>query len=105
MRYDKKERRRWKQFKTQHRRLFLDTGLPLANCESRELFDHFLMHGYLGCQEDFTSASVDELSPRQLGALKVLVVAYLRQGFDDPGLSLFSTAEDDRLRKEAGLES
>ena len=99
----KTERRRWRAFRSQHRQAFLESGLPLAICESREIFDDFLMHGYLDHHEDPRRFTVDELSPPQVQALKRLIVAYLSQDFADPGLGIFSPQEHSRIRAQAGV--
>ena len=95
-----RELHEWKQFRLRHRSLFTDSGVPLSICESQAIFDDFLMHGYLDHHPDPSGFTVNELSSSERAALKELVVEYVRV-FDDPGLMLFSPAEDEELRLRA----
>jgi hypothetical protein len=74
-------------------------------CEAHALFEDFLMHGYIDHHETPPRTTVDELAASQQRAHKRLVITYLREGFGDPGLGLFSSEEHDELRAAARLRA
>jgi hypothetical protein len=68
--------------------------------EDRILFNHFLMHGSINQGGSGAGTTLSELAPHEVEQLKTLVVEYLRV-FPDPGLALFGSEEDERLRERA----
>jgi len=88
------EKRRWEDFIDANRRLFEQSGIPQAVYQSQEWFDDFLMHGYIDHHPYPTDFTVDSLNPRETATLKQIVLAYIKAGFDDPGMVLFHNDND-----------
>ncbi len=95
------EGRKWRQFLAENRDLLITTGVPCSIYESRELFDDLLMHGFLDHHPDPTRFAVVDLNSEQKSALAELIARFLRSGFDDPGLALFSPEIEREIRDRA----
>jgi hypothetical protein len=86
---DSLEKRDWKKFCDENKTLIHRTGLPLNYLESFDLFNDFLMHGYIdhhSVKEDF---STDDMNPDQIKSFKDLLWKYFEAGFDNPGIGVF----------------
>jgi hypothetical protein len=82
------ESRRWKQFVEQNSARLEASGLPLLIYQSQEMFDDFLMNGFIDHHEDPSRFSAEQLLDFQLDIVADLIVDYLNFGFGNPGLSL-----------------
>lgn len=61
------------------------------------------MHGCLDHHPEEPQFSVNELTPEQKVTLKEIIVHYLRAGFEDPGLGIFSQSEHEEIRTAVGM--
>ncbi len=95
--------RAWRHFLAENRELLARSGVPLRIHESMELWEDFLMHGFLDHHPDEPSFMLEELTPEQRELLKEIIVVYLQAGFDDPGLGLFSRQEREEIMRAAGV--
>jgi hypothetical protein len=96
------EARAWKRFVQSNREQLERTGLPCSFYESHDMWDDFLMHGYIDHHDDASGFTVHRMSEESRVVLSEVVVAYLAAGFGDPGLTLFGTERDEELRRRAG---
>jgi len=101
------ENRVWQDFCQANAKQLQDAGIPPALYESKTLFDHFLMHGYIDLQPEITRFSLDHLSPRQRDLLIEVVVLYLKAGFVDPGIGgiMGNVMQQEILRRASGSEA
>jgi hypothetical protein len=98
------EGRAWQNFRQANAELLRSSGLPLSLYESRDLFDDFLMHGYIDHHEDATHFFIGQLSETQKALLVEVIVRYLRAGFPDPGITCFMDAVRDEILRRAGFD-
>lgn len=84
-----RETRAWMYFLEVNASLLQASGVPISLCESREIFDDLLMHGYIDHHSDSTHFSIEQLSLQQREVLVDVIVQYLRSGFSDPGIARF----------------
>ena len=90
--------RRWREFLERHAALVDRAGLPPAAVESEEVWDDFLMHGFLaGDPGQFT---VDQLTAEQYDALAELTASYFSAGYGFFAPLALRPAEQDALRAE-----
>lgn len=98
---DSRRTKAWHHFLVETRELLVMSGVPLRIHETLELWEDFLMHGYLDHHPDEPAFSIDELTTEQKALLKEIIARYLQAGFDDPGLGIFSAAEREEIKKTA----
>jgi len=99
------EARRWREFVEANADLFQQSGIPHAIYSSRDLFDDWLMHGYIDHHEDPTHFFVGQLATEQMECLIEAAARYLRAGFPDPGIGLPLAGSREEIRRRAGLSN
>jgi len=93
----------WRRFVQDSADLFTRAGVPAHAYESHRSFLYLLMHGYALDRRGRASSGflVTRLNDEQRVALRALVVSYLRCGFDEPVLALFSDEVHAAILREA----
>lgn len=85
----------WSSYLEANQDLISDSGLPASVFGGRREFELFLMHSRVAGASYHLEIST--LSESERAAVKELVVRYIAEGFDDPGVALFDPSEDHRL--------
>jgi hypothetical protein len=93
--------RAWQRFFQANREGLARTGVRCSIYESGELFDDFLMHGWVDHHPDPTRFTVAELNQQQKALPMDIDQRYLRSGSPDPGLGIFGHELHDEIRRGA----
>ena len=91
---------RWKAFVREQKESVVACGLPMSYLQNQNLFEDFLMHGCIDHHDDSIGVTLREMTEGEKGYLFKLVRAYFKAGFKNPGLVVFSSKEERRLRAE-----
>jgi hypothetical protein len=94
------EARTWAQFVQAHQKQLEQTELPTEFYETREMWNDFLMHGYIDHHDDVTGFTIDMMSETARTVLADVVVAYLAE-FGDPGIMLFGPEQVKGIKRRA----
>ncbi len=82
--------RKWKNFLDRNKELILVTGLPLEYYMKQELFEDFMMHGYIDHHIVESNIAIDHLNEYQINKLKIFTEAFFEYGFLNPGIIVFN---------------
>ena len=92
--------KKWEKFCNKNKTLMNNTGLPSIYLDNRNLFDDFLMHGYIDHHDDPIRFTDEQMTDEQISNLRLLIRKYFEAGFCDPGIILFTPEEKKQLAKE-----
>jgi hypothetical protein len=92
-----RDARRWHSFREANQHLFEDAGLASYVYESDDVFDDFLMHGYV----DHHPSPYPFDVRAQVRILREIVVRYFAAGYADPGIIIFDVQEREAIEQEA----
>lgn len=90
---------KWVKFFNENKDLMYDTGLPLIYLESKELFDDFLMHGFIDHHDVDVEFTTDDMNDEQYKSFKILVWKYFEAGYKNPGLMVFDYEYTQKLKE------